>query len=188
MAGEILSLFATGLGPVSPAVDLGQPFPSSPVATVNSPIEVMVNGKAAEVLGAVGLPGAVDGYQVNFRVPPDTAKGPASIQVSAAWIVRNCGGDRGSVNVGLTGAERRSCRVQFPARRGDGESQKVILREPRSSTARTISWTYGRHVVESAMRGGRLLVNGSFSNPHLLGTNPVAPQSPARRSHSPSGA
>jgi hypothetical protein len=25
-------------------------------------------------------------YQVNFRVPPDTAKGPAAIQVSAAWI------------------------------------------------------------------------------------------------------
>jgi hypothetical protein len=35
---------------------------------------------------AVGYPGAVDGYRVNFRVPADTAKGPASIQVSAAWI------------------------------------------------------------------------------------------------------
>ena len=40
----------------------------------------------ADVLGAVGYPGAVDGYQVNFRVPPDTPKGVASIQVSAAWI------------------------------------------------------------------------------------------------------
>jgi uncharacterized protein (TIGR03437 family) len=46
----------------------------------------MVNGKSAEVLGAVGYPGAVDGYQVNFRVPPDTAKGVAAIQVSAAWV------------------------------------------------------------------------------------------------------
>jgi uncharacterized protein (TIGR03437 family) len=85
-AGEILSLFASGLGPVKPGVDPGQPFPSSPPANVNSPIEVSVNGKAAEVLSAVGYPGAVDGYQVNFRVPPDTAKGLASIQVSAAWI------------------------------------------------------------------------------------------------------
>src|ERR1700693_696819 len=85
-AGEVLSLFATGLGPTVPAVDPGQPFPSSPLAVVNSPAEVTVNGKAAEVLSAVGFPGAVDGYQVNFRVPPDTAKGPASIQVSAAWI------------------------------------------------------------------------------------------------------
>src|SRR5207248_114893 len=31
----------------------------------------------AEILAAVGYPGAVDGYQVNFRVPSDTAKGPA---------------------------------------------------------------------------------------------------------------
>ena len=85
-AGEILSLFASGLGPVKPGVDPGQPFPSSPLAVVNSPVEVTVNGKAAEVLSATGYPGAVDGYQVNFRVPPDTAKGPASIQVSAAWI------------------------------------------------------------------------------------------------------
>ena len=85
-AEEILSLFAKGLGPVKPGVDPGQPFPSSPLAVVNSPVEVTVNGTAAEVLSATGYPGAVDGYQVNFRVPPDTAKGPASIQVSAAWI------------------------------------------------------------------------------------------------------
>jgi len=85
-AGEILSLFATGLGPVNPGVDPDQPFPSSPLAAVNSPVEVTVNGKAAEVLGAVGYPGAADGYQVNFRLPSDTAKGAAAIQVSAAWI------------------------------------------------------------------------------------------------------
>ena len=45
-----------------------------------------MNGNSAEVLGAVGYPGSLDGYQVNFRVPQDTAKGVASIQVSAAWI------------------------------------------------------------------------------------------------------
>jgi len=84
--GEILSLFATGLGPVTPGVDPGKPFPSSPLAVVNSPVEVTVNGKAAEVIGAAGYPGAVDAYQVNFRLPPDTAKGTATIQVTAAWI------------------------------------------------------------------------------------------------------
>jgi uncharacterized protein (TIGR03437 family) len=67
-------------------VDPGQPFPSNPPTVVNSPVEVTVNGKPAEVLGAVGLPGTVDGYQVNFRVPAGLAKGPASVQVSAAWI------------------------------------------------------------------------------------------------------
>jgi uncharacterized protein (TIGR03437 family) len=86
-AGEILSLFASGLGPTNPGVDPGQPFPSTPAAAVNSPVDVSVNGKPAEVLGAVGYAGAVDGYQVNFRVPTDTAKGVATIQVSAAWVV-----------------------------------------------------------------------------------------------------
>jgi uncharacterized protein (TIGR03437 family) len=85
--GEILSLFVTGLGPTVPRVDPGQPFPASPLAAVNSPIEVTVNGKSAEVLGAVGLPRTVDGYQVNFRVPLDATRGPATLGVSAAWIV-----------------------------------------------------------------------------------------------------
>lgn len=86
VAGEILSLFATGLGPTNPGVDPGQPFPSSPASAVNSPVGVTVNGEPAEVLGAVGYPGAVDGYQVNFRVPTDAAKGVAAIQVSGAWV------------------------------------------------------------------------------------------------------
>jgi len=85
-AGEVLSLFMTGLGPTKPGVDPGSPFPASPAAIVNSPVSVTVNGESAEVLGAVGYPGAVDGYQVNFRVPSDARKGTASVQVTAAWI------------------------------------------------------------------------------------------------------
>ena len=86
IAGEILSLFVMGLGPTVPGVDPGKPFPASPPAVVNSPVDVMVNGKSAEIIAAVGFPGVADGYQVNFRVPSDVAKGPATIQVSAAWI------------------------------------------------------------------------------------------------------
>ena len=85
-SGEILALFATGLGPTLPGVDPGKPFPTSPLARVNSPVEVTVNGAPAEVLDAVGFPGAVDGYQVNFRVPSGMTPGQARLQVSAAWI------------------------------------------------------------------------------------------------------
>jgi hypothetical protein len=84
-AGEVLSLFATGLGPVR-GVATGQPFPVSPPALVNSPVAVTVNGESAEILAAVGYPGATDGYQVNFRVPADVGKGLASAQVTSAWI------------------------------------------------------------------------------------------------------
>lgn len=84
--GEILSLFVSGLGATRPGIDPGRPFPSSPLQSVAAPVEVAVNGKSAEVLAAVGLPGATDGYQVNFRLPTDTAKGTAILQVGAAWI------------------------------------------------------------------------------------------------------
>ena len=84
--GEILSAFATGLGPTRPGVDPGTPFPSQPIHQVNSPVEVTVNGKSADVLGAAGSPGSIGGYQVNFRVPEDTASGTATVRLSSAWI------------------------------------------------------------------------------------------------------
>jgi hypothetical protein len=85
-AGEVLALFVSGLGPTRPGVDPGQPFLRSPLAAVNSPVGITVNGKEAEVLAAVGYPGATDGYQVNFRIPSDVAKGMNAIQLSAAWV------------------------------------------------------------------------------------------------------
>lgn len=42
---------------------------------------------AAGASRETGGPGSISvGYQVSFRVPPDIAKGPAIVQVSAAWI------------------------------------------------------------------------------------------------------
>ena len=88
VAGEFLSVFASGLGPTVPVpgIDPGKPCDAGPPAGVNSPVAVTVNGKPADVTAAVGFPCAGDYYQVNFRVPADAAKGPAAIQVSAAWI------------------------------------------------------------------------------------------------------
>lgn len=85
-AGEVLSIFASGLGPTRPSVGTGQPFPSSTLAPVDSLVEVRVNGRSAIVYGAVGFPGAVDGYQVNFRVAADSAKGMAVIELSAGGV------------------------------------------------------------------------------------------------------
>ncbi len=85
-SGEALTLLASGLGPTQPGVDPGQPFTADPLSVVNSPVELSVNGKPAEVLHAVGYPGAVDRYQVSFRVPDGTTVGLASVQLSNAWI------------------------------------------------------------------------------------------------------
>ena len=86
-AGEILSLFGSGLGPTRPGVDPGQPFPASPLQVVNSPVQVLVNGKPGDALYAGGYPGAADGYQVNFRIPDGITPGQTSLQLSSAWIV-----------------------------------------------------------------------------------------------------
>jgi uncharacterized protein (TIGR03437 family) len=85
-AGEILTVFATGLGPTRPGVDPGQPFPASPLQVVNSPVEVVVNGQTSPALYAGGYPSAVDGYQINFRMPDGMATGTISVQLKSAWI------------------------------------------------------------------------------------------------------
>jgi uncharacterized protein (TIGR03437 family) len=85
-AGEVLTLLASGLGPTRPGIDPGQAFPANPLQVTNSPVTVLVNGKAGDTLYAGGYPNTVDTYQVNFRVPSDTAAGTAGIQISATWL------------------------------------------------------------------------------------------------------
>lgn len=84
--GEVLSLFATGLGPTRPGVDPGQPFTDSPRQVVNSPVEVTVNGQPVEVLSAAGVPGAVDTYRIDFQLPFGLGEGLATVQVIAGFI------------------------------------------------------------------------------------------------------
>jgi hypothetical protein len=85
-SGEILTLYATGLGPTQPSLEPGKVFTASPMMVAAAPIEVTVGGQPAEVLYAGGYPGTVDEFQVNFRVPPGVAPGMDSLQLSSAWI------------------------------------------------------------------------------------------------------
>lgn len=85
-AGELLSVFASGLGPTNPAVSPGQPFPSGSAPPVTAPVQASLNGMAAEVLFAGGYPGSVDGYQVNFRVPAGIAPGTVTLVLTAGFI------------------------------------------------------------------------------------------------------
>ena len=85
-AGEVLTLYATGLGPTRNGVDPGKPFPATGLQLVSSPVHVAVNGRTVPAMYAGGYPGAVNGYQVNFRLPDDTALGVATLSLTAAWI------------------------------------------------------------------------------------------------------
>jgi uncharacterized protein (TIGR03437 family) len=74
------------LGPTTPAVDFGQPFPANTAYAANAPVEVLINGQPSEVTYAGGYGGAIDGYQVNFRLPAGLSPGAAVLQLTAAWI------------------------------------------------------------------------------------------------------
>jgi hypothetical protein len=85
-AGELLTLYATGLGPTVPALAPGGVFTANPLETANSPVAITVGGQPADVLYAGGYPGSTDGFQINFRVPSGVAPGPAPVQLTAAFI------------------------------------------------------------------------------------------------------
>jgi len=85
-AGETLIVTATGLGPTRPGLSPGTPFPESPLQEVNSPLEVTVNGKPADVINKIGWPGTSDIYRLDIRVPDGTAPGVAMLQLTAAFM------------------------------------------------------------------------------------------------------
>jgi len=85
-ADEILMVRATGLGPTLPGINPGQPFSTDTLQQVNSPVAVMVNGQAAEIINSIAWPGQVDTFRMDFRLPNGTPAGTAAIQLSAAWI------------------------------------------------------------------------------------------------------
>jgi uncharacterized protein (TIGR03437 family) len=86
-AAPVLVMSASGLGPVKPNLELGQPFPKDgPLREVNSPVEVTVNGRDAQVVNKVGWPTLNNVYRVDFRVPDGAVAGVASVGLSVAWI------------------------------------------------------------------------------------------------------
>ncbi|MGH9628952.1 MAG: hypothetical protein ACRD7E_11560, partial [Bryobacteraceae bacterium] len=85
-AGETLIVMATGLGPTRPGLGPGTLFPESPYQQVNSPLELTVNGRPAELVNKIGWPGTSESYRIDIRVPEGTATGTATLQITAAFI------------------------------------------------------------------------------------------------------
>jgi len=80
--GEVVIVYATGLGKVEPAPPTGQPAPSSPLpVTVEQPT-VTISGFPAEVLFSGLAPGFAGLYQLNVRIPQNLPAGDAEMHVS----------------------------------------------------------------------------------------------------------
>jgi uncharacterized protein (TIGR03437 family) len=75
-AGEVVVIYATGLGATSPAVATGQAAPAvPPLALVTTPVKVTIGGVEAAVEFAGLAPGFVGLHQVNARVPAGVTPG-----------------------------------------------------------------------------------------------------------------
>jgi uncharacterized protein (TIGR03437 family) len=72
---EVVVIYLTGLGKVTPFVENGRPAPSSPLATTVTDTEVNVGGVAANVLFSGLAPGQVGLYQLNVTIPWNAPKG-----------------------------------------------------------------------------------------------------------------
>ena len=77
-AGEWVSLYATGLGQVSPPVVSGEP---SQFATTPRPPVVTVGDSQAEVNYSGLAPGFVGLYQINLQVPSNVSSGEQPVQI-----------------------------------------------------------------------------------------------------------
>ena len=72
---DVLVIYLTGLGKVTPFVENGRPSPSDPLATTIDAPQVNIGGVGLPVLFSGLTPGQVGLYQLNVSVPGNTPKG-----------------------------------------------------------------------------------------------------------------
>ncbi len=79
--GDVVIIYATGLGAVTPEVASGTASPSNPLATVAGEVRVEIGGVNAAI-GFAGLtPNFVSLYQLNVVIPPGLAPGDAEVVI-----------------------------------------------------------------------------------------------------------
>ena len=83
--GEVIVLYATGLGPVTVEVPDGERAPSDPLAYTQDPFDALVNGERCDVLFSGLAPGFTGLYQLNLALPDDLPPGDLELQISTPY-------------------------------------------------------------------------------------------------------
>jgi uncharacterized protein (TIGR03437 family) len=81
--GEVVLIYLTGLGAVTPAIGDGDAGPLSPLSTTVAPTTVYFGPSFGTVQYSGLAPGAVGLYQLNVEIPPNAPTGDVSLDISA---------------------------------------------------------------------------------------------------------
>jgi len=81
--GDVLVIYASGLGPVSGGVSAADASPASPLAETLKPVTILVGGVQATVSFAGLTPGFAGLYQVNAALPDGAPTGDAVVIVAS---------------------------------------------------------------------------------------------------------
>jgi uncharacterized protein (TIGR03437 family) len=79
--GEVVAIYATGLGPLNGALPPGVPAPASPLIETRNRPTVTVGGLVADVLFSGLAPGLVGVNEIDMRVPPDAPSGDLAVVI-----------------------------------------------------------------------------------------------------------
>ena len=90
VAGSVISVFLTGLGPVDHGVATGAAASANPLSQVSGNVSASIGGQSAQVTFAGLAPGFAGLYQVNIRVPQVPA-GSEALQVEVNGAASNSG-------------------------------------------------------------------------------------------------
>jgi uncharacterized protein (TIGR03437 family) len=80
--GSIIQLYASGLGPLSPAIPAGTPAPNSPLSNTTLAVTATIANQPATVTFAGAAPGLIGVYQVNVQVPLTAPSGSTRMVLS----------------------------------------------------------------------------------------------------------
>lgn len=90
-AGQVILLYATGMGATNPAVATGAvaPGPPLPLAKVTPTPQVSIGNANAKVLFAGLSPGSVGLYQIDVQIPDGTVGGNVPLVVTQGGVASN---------------------------------------------------------------------------------------------------
>ena len=90
-AGDIITLWGTGLGPTNPSAPKGQLVPSDTLYSLPNSLTILLGNVPAQVISAVLTPGEAGVYQIAIQVPNGTPSGDQPLSAQIAGVTSPSG-------------------------------------------------------------------------------------------------